>query len=126
MAVLPVAPPPGGRAPAEPADQERGGPVFPAMFLGAAGGILLSHLPGLPLVPAVAMGIGAMCVVMLLLPMTSVLLATLLLSSDGLAVVPLVIVAVVVAHVASAWLSPAPAAPAGPRPDDHVPATSSG
>jgi chloride channel protein, CIC family len=29
----------------------RGGPVFPAMFLGAAGGIALSHLPGLPLVP---------------------------------------------------------------------------
>ena len=28
----------------------RGGPVFPAMFIGAAGGIALSHLPGLPLV----------------------------------------------------------------------------
>jgi hypothetical protein len=40
----------------------RGGPVFPAMFLGAAGGITLSHLPGLPLVPGVAMGIGAMSV----------------------------------------------------------------
>ena len=24
----------------------RGGPIFPAMFLGAAGGIALSHLPG--------------------------------------------------------------------------------
>jgi chloride channel protein, CIC family len=33
---------------------------------------------------------------------------TLLLSSDGLAVMPLVIVAVVVAHVACAWLTPAP------------------
>jgi hypothetical protein len=32
------------------------------MFLGAAGGITLSHLPGLPLVPGVAMGIGAMSV----------------------------------------------------------------
>jgi H+/Cl- antiporter ClcA len=41
----------------------RGGPVFPAMFLGAAGGIALSHLPGLPLAPAVAMGIGAMSAV---------------------------------------------------------------
>ncbi len=28
----------------------RGGPIFPAMFLGAVGGLLLSHLPGLPLV----------------------------------------------------------------------------
>jgi H+/Cl- antiporter ClcA len=69
----------------------RGGPTFPAMFLGAAGGVALSHLPGLPLVDGVAMGIGAMTVVMLRLPLTSVLLATLLLASDGLAVMPLVI-----------------------------------
>jgi hypothetical protein len=88
----------------------RGGPVFPAMFLGAAGGIALSHLPGLPVVAGVAMGIGAMSVVMLTLPLTSVLLPTLLLLSDGLAVMPLVIVAVVVAHVAAARIAPAPAA----------------
>jgi H+/Cl- antiporter ClcA len=87
----------------------RGGPTFPALYLGAAGGIALSHLPGLPMVAGVAMGIGAMCAVMLRLPLTSVLLATLLLSSDGLAVMPLVIVAVVVAYVASARLAPAPA-----------------
>ena len=86
----------------------RGGPTFPALYLGAAGGIALSHLPGLPLVPGVAMGIGAMCAVMLRLPLTSVLLASLLLSSDGFAVMPLVIVAVVVAFVVSARLTPAP------------------
>jgi H+/Cl- antiporter ClcA len=86
----------------------RGGPVFPAMFLGAAGGIALSQLPGLPLVAGVAMGIGAMSVVMLRLPLTSVLLATLLLAADGLAVMPLVIVAVAVAYVASARLTPMP------------------
>jgi H+/Cl- antiporter ClcA len=90
----------------------RGGPVFPSMFLGAAGGMALSHFAGLPLVTGVAMGIGAMCAVMLRLPMTSLLLATLLLSSDGLAVMPLVIVAVVVAYVASARIGPAPAPPA--------------
>ena len=61
----------------------RGGPTFPAMFLGAVGGVALSHLPGLPLVDGVAMGIGAMTVVMLRLPLTSVLLATLLLSQTG-------------------------------------------
>jgi H+/Cl- antiporter ClcA len=85
----------------------RGGPTFPALYIGAAGGVALSHLPGLPLVPGVAMGIGAMCAVMLRLPLTSVLLATLLLFSDGLAVMPLVIVAVVVAYVVSARLIPA-------------------
>jgi hypothetical protein len=73
----------------------------------------LSHLPGLPLVDGVAMGIGAMSVVMLRLPLTSVLLATLLLASDGLAVMPLVIVAVVVAYVASARLTPIPAPGSG-------------
>ena len=93
----------------------RGGPTFPALFIGAAGGIALSHLPGLPLIDGVAMGIGAIAVVMLRLPLTSVLLATLLLASDGLAVMPLVIVAVVVAYVASARLTPTPAtaAPTG-------------
>jgi H+/Cl- antiporter ClcA len=88
----------------------RGGPIFPAMFIGAAGGIALSHLPGLPLVAGVAMGIGAMSVAMLRLPMTSVLLATLLLAADGLQVVPLAIVSVVVAYVVSIRLTPAPAA----------------
>jgi H+/Cl- antiporter ClcA len=94
----------------------RGGPVFPAMFLGAAGGIALSHLPGLPLVAGVAMGIGAMSVVMLRLPLTSVLLATLLLASDGLAVMPLVIVAVAVAYVAGARLTPLPPKPPAEAP----------
>jgi H+/Cl- antiporter ClcA len=97
----------------------RGGPTFPALFIGAAGGILLSHLPGLALVPGVAMGIGAMCAAMLRLPVTSVMLATLLIFSDGLAVMPVVIVAVIVAHLLTARLAPAPAqAPtAAPAPE---------
>ena len=90
----------------------RGGPTFPAIFLGAAGGIALSHLPGLPLAPAVAMGLGATCAAMLQLPLTSVLLATLMLGADGLTVMPLVIVAVTVSYVASARLAPRPV----PRP----------
>jgi H+/Cl- antiporter ClcA len=94
----------------------RGGPTFPALFLGAVGGVALSHLPGLPLVAGVAMGIGAMSVVMLRLPLTSVLLASLLLASDGLAVMPLVIVAVVVAYVLSARLTPKPATASAPDP----------
>jgi H+/Cl- antiporter ClcA len=87
----------------------RGGPVFPAIFLGAAGGMAAAGLPGMELVPAVAMGIGAMCTVMLTLPLTATLLATLLLGADGIAAMPLVIVAVVVAHVVTARLTPPPA-----------------
>src|SRR6516165_8238969 len=84
----------------------RGGPIFPALFIGAAGGIAMSHLPGLPLVPAVAMGIGAMMAAATKLPLTSVLIASLLLLSDAVQVMPLVIVAVVIAYVAVARIEP--------------------
>ncbi len=86
----------------------RGGPVFPAMFIGAALGIAISGLPGMSLAPAVAAGIGGTCAAMLRLPLTSTLLATLLLGSDGVAVTPQVVVAVVVAFVITMVL-PAPA-----------------
>ncbi|MEV7315051.1 chloride channel protein [Streptomyces microflavus] len=95
----------------------RGGPVFPAMFVGAVAGVALSHLPGLHLTAGFAMGIGAMCVAMLRLPMTSVLLATLLLGREGLTVMPLVIVAVVVAYVVTLRLTPAPAPAEQARPE---------
>ena len=87
----------------------RGGPIFPAMFVGAVGGLALSHLPGLDMIAGAAMGIGAMTAAMLRLPLTSVLLATLLLSSSGLEAMPLVIIAVAVAYVASERLEPSPA-----------------
>jgi chloride channel protein, CIC family len=84
----------------------RGGPIFPALFIGAVGGVAMSHLPGLPLVAGVAMGIGALTAAVMKLPLTSVLLASLLLLSDATKVMPLVIVAVVVAYVAVARIEP--------------------
>jgi H+/Cl- antiporter ClcA len=84
----------------------RGGPVFPGMFIGAAGGLALSHLPGLPEIAGVAMGIGAVMVAMLNLPFTSVLLVSLFLQADAVALMPLVIVAVVVSYIASAHIAP--------------------
>jgi H+/Cl- antiporter ClcA len=84
----------------------RGGPVFPSMFIGATAGILFSHLPGLPVTAGIAMGIGAMTAVMLRMPMTAVLLASLLLGPQGVVAMPLIIVAAVVAFVATAWLDP--------------------
>ncbi len=86
----------------------RGGPVFPGMFIGAALGIALSHLPGLPMIAGVGMGIGAMTAAMLGLPLVSVLLASLLLAADGIALMPLIIVAVVVSYVVSAHLASPP------------------
>jgi H+/Cl- antiporter ClcA len=91
----------------------RGGPVFPGVLVGAAGGMAAAGLPGLGLVPAVAMGVGAMTVAMLGLPLTATLLASLLIGPDALAVMPLVIMAVVVSYVTSAHLAPAPDPAAG-------------
>jgi H+/Cl- antiporter ClcA len=84
----------------------RGGPVFPSMFIGAAMGILFAHLLGLPVTAGLSMGIGAMAAVMLHMPMTAVLLASLLLGKGGIDAMPLVIVAVVIAFVATEWLAP--------------------
>jgi H+/Cl- antiporter ClcA len=99
----------------------RGGPTFPGMFIGAAGGIALSHLPGLPEIAGVAMGIGAMTVAMLGLPFTSVLLVSLFLQADAVALMPLVIVAVVVSYVASAHLAPRKAPTMSDQPTGSTP-----
>jgi H+/Cl- antiporter ClcA len=96
----------------------RGGPTFPGMFIGAAGGIALSHLAGLPMVAGAAIGVGAMTAGMLLLPMTAVLLTTLFFGTDGIKVIPLVIVAVVVSFVLSKWLAGPPTAPQVPEPEE--------
>ncbi|RKR30526.1 chloride channel protein [Arthrobacter oryzae] len=93
----------------------RGGPVFPSMFIGAAMGIAASALPGMDLAAAIGMGMGAMCAAMLRLPLTSTLLATLLLGVDGVAVTPQVVVAVAVSFVIINVLPvPGPRAPAAP------------
>jgi H+/Cl- antiporter ClcA len=76
----------------------RGGPTFPALFLGAAVGIMASHLPGFSLTPAVAVAIGAATVTILKLPWTAVLLATFLTASAGFGTTPLIVVGVGVAY----------------------------
>jgi H+/Cl- antiporter ClcA len=93
----------------------RGGPTFPAIYLGVAGGIAASHLPGMPLTPAVAVGMGVMVASFLKLPLSATIIATALTVSGGLAVDPLIIVGVVVAYLATLGLegrlgSPAAAA----------------
>ncbi len=94
----------------------RGGPVFPSMFIGAALGIAASGLPGMDPAAAIGMGIGAMSAAMLRLPLTSTLLATLLMGADGLAVTPQVVLAVAVAFVITTVL-PVP----GPKAAEPAP-----
>jgi H+/Cl- antiporter ClcA len=85
----------------------RGGPTFPAMFIGAAAGVAASHLPGFSETGAVAVGIGTGVVSMLRLPLSAVVLATILVSKSGAGTGPLIIVGVVVAYVVSVGLDKA-------------------
>jgi H+/Cl- antiporter ClcA len=82
----------------------RGGPTFPAMFIGTAGGIAASHLPGLPSAVGIAVGMGAMMVAVLKLPLSAIVIAGVLCASGGAGLSPLIIVGVVVAYLATLGL----------------------
>ena len=84
----------------------RGGPAFPAIFLGAAAGLMAAQLPGFEIAPAVAVGIGAAVAAVLRLPLSAVVLASLLTAHAGLGVTPLVIVGVVVAFLVATLIDP--------------------
>jgi chloride channel protein, CIC family len=77
----------------------RGGPAFGALFIGAAAGVLASRLPGFELTPAIAVGMAATFVSVLGLPLSSIVLATLLVSKAGYGAEPLIILAVIVSHI---------------------------
>ena len=99
----------------------RGGPTFPALFLGAVGGIAVSHLPGLEGSVAIPVGMGVMTVAILRLPLSSIVIASLLCASAGPGSAPLVILGVVVAYIATlalegAFDTPAPEAADEPSP----------
>jgi H+/Cl- antiporter ClcA len=91
----------------------RGGPTFPAIFLGAAAGMLASHLPGFELTPAVAVGLGAAVASVLRLPLSAVVLALLLTTGTGGGAAPLVIIGVVAAYLTTLAIS-------APSPDQHA------
>lgn len=77
----------------------RGGPTFPALFIGAAGGLMAAQLPGYSETPAVAALMAASTVSILRLPLSSVVITLLLTSRSGAGVAPIIIVAVVVAYI---------------------------
>jgi hypothetical protein len=77
----------------------RGGPAFPALFLGASAGILAAHLPGVAQTPAVAALMAAGCAAVLRLPLSSVVITLVLISHAGVGLTSLIVVAAVVAFV---------------------------
>ncbi|MCB5179045.1 chloride channel protein [Streptomyces antimicrobicus] len=85
----------------------RGGPIFPALFLGAAAGVLLAPLPGLGVGAGLAAGMAASLAAVVRLPVSSVLLVVLVLGSTTM--IPVAILASVVAFVTVELL------PAGPE-----------
>jgi chloride channel protein, CIC family len=96
----------------------RGGPVFPALFLGASAGLVGSHLAGFHETAAVAVGLGAATASALGLPLSAVVMATLLTAQSGAGATPLVIVGVVAAYLTTRVLTrpdrvPAPVATMG-------------
>jgi H+/Cl- antiporter ClcA len=102
----------------------RGGPIFPAIFLGAAGGLMAAQLPGYSITPAVAVGIGAAVAATLKLPLSGVVIAILLTAGVGEGVAPLVIVGVVVSYIVSVALGrrPEPEPAPAPQPPPAAPA----
>lgn len=94
----------------------RGGPTFPALFLGATGGLLAGHLPGLSETPAVAVVMAAACVSILKLPLASAIITLVLTSRAGLGASPLIVLAVVVAYITIESMSKL-RTPAGPSAD---------
>jgi chloride channel protein, CIC family len=93
----------------------RGGPVFPALFLGAAAGMMAAQLPGFSLTPAIAVGLGASVAAVLRLPLSAATLGVFLTIHAGPGASPLIIVGVVIAYLTTLALSaragdaPAPA-----------------
>lgn len=82
----------------------RGGPIFPAVLLGAAAGVLAADLPGYGAVPALAAGMGAATAATLPFPVSSTVLVVMVLGSGATAMAPVVIVAVVVGYVTEQYL----------------------
>ena len=102
----------------------RGGPTFPAIFLGAVAGVMASQLPGYPITPAVAVGMAAGVACILRLPLSAVVIGQLLTAKSGIGAAPLIVVGVVVSYLATVALDEVELRlprRAGPAPAGDVP-----
>ena len=75
----------------------RGGPIFPATFLGVGVGVLFALVfTGVSVSPLATAGIAAAATAMIRLPFTSAMLALLLIGGAGMEVAPFAIIGSVV------------------------------
>ncbi|MED7951435.1 chloride channel protein [Streptomyces sp. BE303] len=77
----------------------RGGPIFPAILIGATIGVACGPLPGFGVAPGMAAGLAAAGAAVTRLPLTSTVLAAALLGSNATDEMPLLIVASVTAFI---------------------------
>ncbi|SEL41923.1 chloride channel protein [Streptacidiphilus jiangxiensis] len=82
----------------------RGGPIFPAILIGAAIGIACSGLPGLGTASGLSIGLAASGAAITGLPVTASLLAILLVGANAADAAPLMIVSAVVSFVVATKL----------------------
>ncbi|MGW0662513.1 chloride channel protein [Streptodolium elevatio] len=75
----------------------RGGPIFPAIMIGAAVGIACGALPGFGMGPALAAGICASGVAATRLPVTGIVLAAALLGGEAVDLMPILVISSVTA-----------------------------
>ncbi|WP_436772152.1 chloride channel protein [Yinghuangia sp. YIM S09857] len=75
----------------------RGGPIFPAIMIGAAVGIACGALPGFGMAPALAAGLCAAGVAATRLPITAIVLAAALLGSEAGDLMPILVISSVTA-----------------------------
>ncbi|KQX50763.1 MULTISPECIES: chloride channel protein [unclassified Streptomyces] len=82
----------------------RGGPIFPALLIGASAAMACSALPGFGVTPALALGLAAAAATVSGLPLTSAVLAVLLLGEDAYNQMPLIVLAAVIAHLTTQFV----------------------
>jgi H+/Cl- antiporter ClcA len=83
----------------------RGGPIFPATYLGVAVGVATAlTFPGIPATPLVAAGIGAAGAGITRMPATSAILGAILLGGGGAAVAPFAIMGAVAGYLMREWV----------------------
>lgn len=99
----------------------RGGPIFPATYLGVAVGVAAALVfTGIPATPLVAAGIGAAAAGMTRMPATSAILGAILVGGSGAAVAPFAILGAVAGYLMREWVEGKQIDQAGPHPAESA------